>query len=469
MREQASDLCARGIAAGCLASSQSPAADRSILQQLEGGGLRLLYLSPERLVTACRAPGNATGGALRKLAAAGKLQQLVVDECHVISSWGLDFRRVCRELSCFRCEFPTVPILAVTATAPPRVRSDVMSVLSMPSGACLVCSCARPNLMLRVLPSGTRSQRIQEILRLLRNAGCNGASLPRAIIYVRTRALAPSIASALSAAGVPTEAYHAGLGKRQKVDLERRWQAGELRCMAATVAWGMGMDCPDVRLVVHESPPASVDRWWQEAGRAGRDGAAAECVLFASAADMRSLEHVAVSHAGREAVATMSRIALDTTRCRHQSILSEFGECIAPCGGCCDVCSGTVRSAAARPRIPLHRAALSTRARPSGRAQRPCPRCGYALLRACGPYGPYRRCSRRQQGCRFTRDLSPEGLRTASHQFVAEVRAAASARSGLHEGMARKRQISPAAAMRLAPPVGAPSSATTPPLQRRRA
>ncbi|MBP7148203.1 MAG: RecQ family ATP-dependent DNA helicase [Acidobacteria bacterium] len=272
MKDQVDALAARGIAAAALHSGQS-AAERLAAERAIGRGVKLLYVAPERL---------ALAGFLDRLTALG-VARMVVDEAHCISSWGHDFRPDYLRLGPLR-EALGVPAGAFTATATPDVRVDIARQLRLADPLEVVTGFERPNLSLAVAPVRSFAEKRRELARVLRRAGTPG------IVYAATRKSVELWAAELEALGLSAGGYHAGLSDAERVRVQEQFLAGRLDAIAATNAFGMGIDKADIRFVVHADIPGSIEAYYQEAGRAGRDGRPSRCELLFSPADIRTQE-----------------------------------------------------------------------------------------------------------------------------------------------------------------------------------
>jgi len=344
MQDQVDGLLADGVRAGMLTSSQESEERRHVERALANRELKLLYVSPERLMSQ---------GFLERLEPLG-LAALAIDEAHCISHWGHDFRPEYRQLGELRRRLPSTPIQAYTATATPRVRQDVVAELALREPEIIVGSFDRPNLTYRVLPRRDLTAQVGAVIA--RHRGEAG------IVYCLRRSDVEELASDLRTLGIRCEPYHAGLDAAQRKRTQRAFQSEDLDVVVATVAFGMGIDRPDVRFVVHGSLPKGVEQYSQETGRAGRDGLAAECVLFYGGADFHGwknlIEHSAreaaeqgVSNAGADLDAALDRLShmwnLATgAQCRHRALCAYFGEAgsadTLPACGACDVCLGEI-------------------------------------------------------------------------------------------------------------------------------
>ncbi len=270
MKDQVDNLKRRRIKAVCFHSGMKPAEMNKNRELLMNGGAKLLYVSPERL----RNPRFLME--LRMV----KISLLVVDEAHCISQWGYDFRPAYLNIRELRKLCPDVPILALTATATPEVANDIVTQLGMRDPVRLRMSFSRSNLNYIVRESETKIHAVFHIL-----CRTQGSS----IVYVRSRKRTKEIAEYLEAAGISATYYHAGLDHDMKVQRQNSWQAGATRVIVATNAFGMGIDKPDVRVVIHYDFPPSLEEFYQEAGRAGRDGKTSYAVLLVAKSDSATL------------------------------------------------------------------------------------------------------------------------------------------------------------------------------------
>ena len=328
MSDQVAALQQLGVAAERLDSSATPQEKDEIWRRIGEGELDLLYMSPEGLM----APGMLDRLARRPIAL------VAIDEAHCVSQWGHDFRPEYRALGRLADAFPTAPRLAVTATADARTRHDIHTELRLQDAREFVDSFARPELQLMAeRKHGQAHGRVEELVR--ERAGRSG------IVYVGSRDGTEQLAERLVGAGVSAMAYHAGLDKDVRRDRLTRFLAEDGAVMTATIAFGMGIDKPDVRFVIHADPPASIEAYWQEVGRAGRDGAPADGITLYGPSDMawamRRIEQREVSGEVKQVQVRKVRqfyAMLDGLGCRASAVRRYFGEDdVQPCGQC-DLC-----------------------------------------------------------------------------------------------------------------------------------
>jgi ATP-dependent DNA helicase RecQ len=342
MKDQVDSLEAIGYPAAAIHSGLTAEERARTRDRLAAGELRLLFTAPERLVNT---------GLLDLLARVG-VKRFSIDEAHCISHWGHDFRPEYRQMALLRERFPSASLHAFTATATPRVRDDIVAQLNLRDPDVLLGTFDRPNLVYRVVP---RTDRVAQTLQILgRHAG------EASIVYCISRKETERLAARLAAEGILARPYHAGLDPEQRRRTQEAFARETIDVVVATVAFGMGIDRSDVRLVLHTSLPKSLEAYQQETGRAGRDGLAAECVLLYSSADVFSWESLVRKSADEsslepaeaerlvagqvEHLHAMRRYA-QAARCRHAALSEYFGQAYGtePCGAC-DVCLGETAS-----------------------------------------------------------------------------------------------------------------------------
>ncbi len=344
MQDQAAGLKLAGVPAAA-AHSLTTEKDRDAMHALANSGeLRLLLVAPERLLS----PSF--------LSWVVKLRpgHIAIDEAHCISQWGHDFRPEYRRLRELRETLPGVPIGAYTATATPRVRDDIIDQLHLKDAAVHVGTFDRPNLTYRVLSRSSPSEQVASVLRRHKDQA--------AIVYCLSRRDTETNAAALTARGIPAEAYHAGLDANRRRRISEHFRTERVNVICATVAFGMGIDRSDVRCIVHATLPKSVEHYQQETGRAGRDGLPAECVLLYSPGDVARWRDLmarpskdphhddtpvdpAALQAQMDLLRHMARLA-GGAACRHRAISEYFGQSYEPSNcNACDACLGEIKEA----------------------------------------------------------------------------------------------------------------------------
>ncbi len=339
MKDQVDGLRANGVRAAAYNSALEPGAARRVLDELRAGRLDLLYISPERAVN---------GGILDWLTvpdderAHGEnpsrvpVSLIAIDEAHCISQWGHDFRPEYLALGGLRSRFPGVPLVALTATADPHTREDVRQKLGLQQAACFVSSFDRPNIQLQVAEKGTpRAQ----LLRFLA-----GREAEAGIVYCSTRKRTEDLAEYLRSRGIDAAAYHAGLPAEERDRVQEGFMFDRVRIVVATTAFGMGIDKTNARFVVHWDLPQHIEGYYQEIGRAGRDGLPAHALLLFSWADVPRVRALIDSgpDEGRVAVERRKFAAMlgfaTGLHCRRRTLLAYLGETMeADCRNC-DVC-----------------------------------------------------------------------------------------------------------------------------------
>jgi ATP-dependent DNA helicase RecQ len=324
MDDQVAALRQLGVAAGALHSDLDPAEARGVMRDLIEQRLDLLYVSPERLLA---------NGMLERLSRL-RVALFAIDEAHCVSHWGHEFRPEYRGLACLADQFPATPRLALTATADPRTRDDILHALRMPAAETFVASFHRPNLHIGAAPKASETAQLLDLLA--RHTGVCG------IVYCGTRAKTERVVARLVSKRIPALAFHAGLDPETKRAALARFRSGEPVVVVATIAFGMGIDRPDVRFVVHLDMPDSPEAYYQQIGRAGRDGDPAETLLLYGGQDIAQARHWLAQSVAPENQRRVMRTKLEemiafteVAGCRTQALLGCFGEELPqPCGHC---------------------------------------------------------------------------------------------------------------------------------------
>jgi len=326
MRNQVAQLEANGVSAGALNSSTEPGDFRRIMDDLAAGRLRLLYVAPERLAR----PDT------QEMLARAKVATLAVDEAHCISQWGHDFRPEYREIGGFAARLGNPQILALTATADQATRDEIVAGLFRTEPEIFVHGFDRPNLRLAMGPKADARRQLVRFLEAHR--GESG------IVYCSSRKQTEELAEHFGAQGFRALAYHAGIDNAERARRQDLFLREDGVVMTATIAFGMGIDKPDVRFVAHAALPKSIEAYYQEIGRAGRDGLPADTLTLYGTDDIllrrRQIDESEASdeqkRVERQRLNALVALA-ETPRCRRQVLLAYFGEESAPCGNC-DVC-----------------------------------------------------------------------------------------------------------------------------------
>ncbi|XLQ20744.1 MAG: DNA helicase RecQ [Candidatus Moraniibacteriota bacterium] len=326
MKDQVDALNANGIAATMLNSSVSHEELDQRMQLAQMGGYKLIYLAPERL------SNDYIQNWLGKI----NITALAVDEAHCISQWGHDFRPDYRNLKLFRQRFPQVPIIALTASATERVREDIVKELALTNHKVFVSGFYRENLNITVMPKSGANDKILHFVEKYKNES--------AIIYCFSRKETEELAEVLREEGINAGAYHAGLTQEKRTEVQDAFVRDDINVVVATIAFGMGIDKPDVRLVMHKTFPKTIEGYYQEIGRAGRDGLPSECVMLFSAGDKMKLDYFLrqMDEARRQSEEKKIREVIDYAEsriCRWQWLTSYFGQGGLPACGTCDVCT----------------------------------------------------------------------------------------------------------------------------------
>jgi ATP-dependent DNA helicase RecQ len=323
MKDQVDALQTSGIPATYLNSTLDRQGAVARWRGLHHGDYRMLYVAPERLML----------DTFLERAVNWNIAQFAIDEAHCISEWGHDFRPEYRELKKLRTHFPDVPMMALTATATERVRADIVKQLKLREPRCYVASFNRPNLTYRVVPKTAPYEQLLTFIRSRPNES--------GIVYCASRKSADSLARNLSEDGISTRPYHAGLTSAERTKNQEAFLRDNVRVVTATIAFGMGINKPNVRFVVHYDLPKNLESYYQETGRAGRDGLPSECVLLFSASDVAKQLHFINEKSESEARIARAQLQqmvhyAETRQCRRVTLLGYFGETYTrpSCEGC---------------------------------------------------------------------------------------------------------------------------------------
>lgn len=321
MKDQVDALLANGISAAYFNSTQTSDEQNAIVERVVKNDIKLLYVAPESL------------GNIQFLLKNDYIDCIAIDEAHCISSWGHDFRPSYQNLGFLKKQLPSVPVIALTATADAATREDIVTQLNIPNAKRYLSSFDRANISMEVRPS---DKRIQQILKFVKERPNYSG-----IVYCLSRKSTENVAKRLADAGYSAEAYHAGLEPQIRENIQDNFIQDKTKIICATTAFGMGIDKPNIRFVIHYNMPKNIEGYYQEIGRAGRDGATAQALLFYSYADIIQLERFMLGAANEE----MQRSKMDrmkqfaeATSCRRRILLSYFGEISENNCNNCDVC-----------------------------------------------------------------------------------------------------------------------------------
>jgi ATP-dependent DNA helicase RecQ len=391
MKDQVDDLNRRGIPAAAWTGTLGSRERSELVREIKGGTLRLLFVSPER----CAQP--AFIACLQDC----PVRLIAIDEAHCISAWGHNFRPEYRQLAALRKAFPGARTIALTATATPEVRRDIARQLGLVRPQEFVGSFDRTNLTYRVQKRTDPAIFLREYLARQRNSS--------GIVYCMSRQETEDLAGSLKRRGFAVAAYHAGLPQTVRESVQEAFLTGNLQAVCATVAFGMGIDKPDVRFVIHTSLPRSPEAYYQETGRAGRDGKPGECILLYSPADAARLRALAGRDGYTPGILRAALAKIDAMRdyceadgCRRRLLLRYFGDAYPPdrCGGC-DTCLGltnkdaedalflrlkTLRKTLAEKRGVLPYMVFADRSLREMAKARPADHAGFAAISGVGPY-----------------------------------------------------------------------------------
>ncbi|MFQ5598915.1 MAG: RecQ family ATP-dependent DNA helicase, partial [Nitrospiria bacterium] len=330
MKDQVDALTEVGIRAAFINSSLSADERRKRTARLMAGHYDLVYVAPEGL-----------DGALFELLSRCEINLIAIDEAHCISQWGHDFRPSYRNLSGLKKQFGHVPVLALTATATNKVMADIVEQMGMSSPFPYRGSFFRSNLRLHAYKKGKGRNTKRDILRLIQSRkGQSG------IVYCLSRKGVEQTAAYLDDHGIRVLPYHAGMEQERRTENQEAFRRDDIEVIVATVAFGMGIDKPNIRYVIHRDMPKSIDGYYQEIGRAGRDGVGSDCILFYSWSEVIGYERFLVELEDlelKDSIQQQTRDMFDLAErrgCRHRTLVAHFGETIPECESACDHCQG---------------------------------------------------------------------------------------------------------------------------------
>lgn len=326
MKDQVDSLVANGVPAAAINSQQTESQNREIIENVYLGHIKLLYISPERLLAD-----------MDQWARDLKINLIAIDEAHCISHWGHDFRPEYSQLSLVRKRFPAVPVMALTATADRLTRDDIKIQLNIPDAKTFIQSFDRPNISLSVISGISGREKLRRIVGFIEKH--NGQS---GIIYCLSRKSTETLATNLQALGINAQAFHAAIPTAQKLAIQQAFINDDIPVICATIAFGMGIDKSNVRWIIHYNMPKNIESYYQEIGRAGRDGMKADALMFYSFADVKTLMNFA-NDSGQaliniEKLNRMQQYA-EASVCRRRVLLSYFNERYDHDCGNCDVCN----------------------------------------------------------------------------------------------------------------------------------
>lgn len=326
MKDQVESLRSNGVKAAYLNSSLSREQESEVLDDCYNGVLKLLYISPEKAL-------SLTESFLKRI----NVSLIAIDEAHCISQWGHDFRPEYTRLNAVMELFPGVPVVALTATADKTTRNDILKQLNIPEARIFISSFDRPNIRLEVKPGRKKKDKMQELIRFIgKRHGTSG------IIYCLSRKGTETVAGELRRNGIACEFYHAGMNTEDRSRVQELFIRDEVKIICATIAFGMGIDKSNIRWVVHYNLPSKIEGYYQEIGRAGRDGMKSDALLFYSLSDLMMLTRFAEESGqpelNKEKLLRMQQFA-EARMCRRKILLNYFGETMLHNCNNCDVCA----------------------------------------------------------------------------------------------------------------------------------
>ncbi|XP_022158047.1 mediator of RNA polymerase II transcription subunit 34 isoform X2 [Momordica charantia] len=335
IQDQVMGLAALGIPASMLTSATSKEDEKFIYKNLEKGegNIKILYVTPEKISKSKRFMSK-----LEKCYHAGRLSLIAIDEAHCCSQWGHDFRPDYKNLGILKTQFPNAPVIALTATATQRVQNDLVEMLRIPKYVKFVSTVNRPNLFYMVREKSSVSKVVMDkIAEFIQESYPNNES---GIIYCFSRKECEQVAKELCARGIAADYYHADMDSVAREKVHMRWSNSRLQVIVGTVAFGMGINKPDVRFVVHHSLSKSMETYYQESGRAGRDGLPSECLLYYRPGDVpRQSSMVFYENSGLENLYGIVQYCQSKKQCRRSAFFQHFAEPLKDCNGMCDTCA----------------------------------------------------------------------------------------------------------------------------------
>ncbi|CAL5048795.1 unnamed protein product [Urochloa decumbens] len=338
IQDQVMGLAALGIPAYMLTSTTNKEVEKFIYRALDKGEgeLKILYVTPEKISKSKRFMSK-----LEKCHHAGRLSLVAIDEAHCCSQWGHDFRPDYKNLGILKIQFPSLPMIALTATATSKVQTDLIEMLHIPRCVKFVSTVNRPNLFYKVYEkSPVGKVVIDEIANFIGESYPNNES---GIVYCFSRRECEQVAKELCDRGISAEHYHADMDIVAREKVHMRWSKGKSQVIVGTVAFGMGINKPDVRFVIHHSLSKSMETYYQESGRAGRDGLPSECVLYYRPGDVpRQSSMVFYENCGLQNLYDIVRYCQSKRSCRRGAIFRHFGETLQDCNGMCDNCASSI-------------------------------------------------------------------------------------------------------------------------------